>query len=405
MRRACALLAGSCLLLFARAPLRADPSMLPGSVISVSPAGTVRASQIEQHERELFKGYPLPPLRYAVDSYRIRYMSTDFDGSPAEVTAQLFVPRLPVPTERPLLVYGPGTTGIGDACAPSLEQAEHRYLGAYRENMLVYAGLGFIAVLPDYIGFDDPARPQRYFSKVAEAHVMLDAARAVLLYFQSSSHVVRLQRAVFAAGYSQGGHAAFAAADLRGTYAPDVPLAGVIGFGSTNNVEALLREGPAYAPLILYTYSRMYGAAINPADYLVERFARTLDTDVTSKCVDQFQTYYSFDGARVYRPAFHAALYGHYLFETYHSLGARLEENLSGLDGHMLPALIIQGGTDFIVTSATQKLFVDALRAAGSAVRYRVFPGVPHKGIRQAGFAESIEWMERIARGEAPPAD
>jgi acetyl esterase/lipase len=69
----------------------------------------------------------------------------------------------------------------------------------------------------------------------------------------------------------------------------------------------------------------------------------------------------------------------------------------------MLPALILQGGADFIVTPATQQLFVDALRAAGSAVRYRVFPGVPHKGTRQAGFMESIEWMERIARGEAPP--
>ena len=69
----------------------------------------------------------------------------------------------------------------------------------------------------------------------------------------------------------------------------------------------------------------------------------------------------------------------------------------------MLPALILQGGTDFIVSTASQERFVDALRAAGSAVRYRVFPGVPHKGARQAGFAESIEWMESIARGETPP--
>jgi dienelactone hydrolase len=403
MRRAAALLAGFGLLLFARAPLPAAPLVPPGSVISVSPAGTVRPFQIEQNAKALFAGYPLPLMRYAVDSYRIRYTSTDFDGSPAEVTAQLFVPRFPVATERPLLVFGPGTTGIGDACAPSLEEAEGRHFGLYRENMLAYAGRGYIAVLPDYLGFNDPARPQRYFSKLAEGHVMLDAARAVFRYFQASFHVVRPQRAVFAAGYSQGGHAAFAAADLRETYAPDVLLAGVIGFGSTNNVEALLREGPCYAPLIFYTYSLMYGTAINPAEYLVERFARTLDSDVTTMCVDQFQSYYSFDGARVYRRDFHAALYGHYLFETYHSLGARMEENMSGLDGHMLPALILQGGADFIVTPATQELFVDALRAAGSAVRYRVFGGVPHKGSRQAGFAESVEWMERISRGEAPP--
>jgi acetyl esterase/lipase len=403
MRRALVLLACMGLLLSARAPLPADPLALPGSLISVSPAGTVRPSQIAEHEKGLFEGYTVPSVRYAVNSYRIRYMSTDFDGSPAEVTAQLFVPRMPVATERPLLVFGPGTTGIGDACAPSLEDTEGRHFGAYRENMLLYAGLGFIAIVPDYIGFDDPGRPQRYFSKMAEGHAMLDAARAVFLYLQSSSHVVRAQRTVFMAGYSQGGHAAFAAADLRETYAPDVPLAGVIGFGSTNNIEALLREGPCYAPLIIYTYSRMYGAAINPAEYLAPHFARTLDSDVNSMCVDQFQSYYSFDGARVYRPEFHAALYGNYLFEKYHSLGARMEENMSGLDGHMLPALVLEGGADFIVTPATQKIFVDQLRAAGSAVRYRVFPGVPHKGTRQAGFAESVEWMERISRGETPP--
>jgi acetyl esterase/lipase len=403
VRRAAVPLVAFSLLLFARASLRAAPSVLPGSVISVKLAGTVRAAQIEQHEKALFEGYTLPPMRYAVDSYRIRYASTDFDGSPAEATAQLFVPRFPVPTERPLLVFGPGTTGIGDACAPSLEEAEGRRFGVYRENMLAYAGVGFIAVLPDYIGFNDPARPQRYFSKLAEGHVMLDAARAVFRYIQASSHVVRLKRAVFTAGYSQGGHAAFAAADLRGTYAPDVPLAGVIGFGSTNNVEALLREGPCYAPLIFYTYLQMYRAAINPAEYLAERFARTLDSDVNTMCVDQFQAYYSFDGTRVYRPEFHAALYGNHLAEIYPSLAARLEENMSGLGGHMLPALLLQGGADFIITPASQERFVEALRAAGSAVRYRVFRGVPHKGTRQAGFAESIDWMERIARGEAPP--
>lgn len=400
MRHAAVLLAGLGVLLLSCAKLSASPLLPPGSVISVKPAGTVRPAQIELHEKALFEGYLLPHMRYAVDSYLIRYASTDFDDSPAEVTAQLFVPRYHVPAERPLLVFGPGTTGLGDACAPSLEGTEGRF--GYRENMLAYAGLGFIAVLPDYLGFNDPTRPQRYFSKLAEGHVMLDAARAVQSYLRSSSHVVRMKRAVFAAGYSQGGHAAFAAADLRPAYAPDVPLVGVIGFGSTNNVETLLREGPCYAPLIFYTYSQIYGAGIIPAEYLSERFARTLDSDVNTMCVDQFQAYYSFDGKRVYRPEFHAALYGSRLVEDYPSLYARLEENITGLSGHMLPALLLQGGADIIITPASQELFVDALRAAGSAVRYRVFRGVPHKGTRQAGFVESVEWMESIARGEAP---
>jgi len=382
-----------------------DDQVPPGTVISVRPAGTARPGQIRSICAPLFEGYSMPPVRHAVDSYLMRFTSRDTDGSPAEVVAMVFVPQFSVSTARPVLVFGSGTTGLGDDCAPSLEEAEKRYFGRYRENMLAYAGMGFIVALPDYIGFDDPSRPQRYFSKIAEGHVMLDAARALYNYLAGSAHVVTPLPVVFAAGYSQGGHAAFAAADMRSSYAPEIPLAGVMGFGSTNDVEALLREGTCYAPLIFYTYEVLYGRSdIDPAAYLQERWAKTLEADVNRMCVDAFQKYYGFDGKRVYRPEFHDALYGLRLTESYPSLAARLAENTTGLTGHGLPALIVQGGADFIVTSATQSLFVAALRGTGSIVTYREYKGVPHKGTRQAGFAESIEWMEDVARGDAPRA-
>jgi dienelactone hydrolase len=377
----------------------------PGDVISVRPAGTARPGQIRQICARLFEGYAIPPVRHAVDSYSLRFVSADTDGSEVEITAMLFIPRFVVPAPRPVLVFGAGTTGLGDDCAPSLEQAEQRYLGHYRENMLAYAGMGFIAVLPDYVGFNDPSRPQRYFSKIAEGHVMLDAARAVFRYLAGSPHPVSPLPAVFTAGYSQGGHAAFAAADMHASYAPEIPLAGVIGFGSTNDVEALLREGTCYAPLIFYTYQVLYGAEIDPSAFLQEKWAKTLASDVTVMCVDRFQKYYGFDGTKVYRPEFHAALYGHTLAEHYPRLAARLAENKSGLSGHGLPALIVQGAADFIATPATQMLFVTALREAGSAVLYREYPGVPHKGTRQAGFLESVDWMETIARVDVRPSD
>jgi acetyl esterase/lipase len=375
-------------------------------VISVFPSGTARPGQIAKILAPLFKGYTVPPVRHAVDTYILRFASTDADGSPIEIKAMLFVPQFAHAASRPVLVFGAGTTGLGDECAPSLEEPEKRYFGYYRENMLAYAGMGFITVIPDYAGFNDPDRPQRYFSKAAEGHVMLDAARAVFRYMAGSAHSVRALPVAFTAGYSQGGHAAFAAADMRETYAPEVPLAGVIGFGSTNDVEALLREGTCYAPLIFYTCQVLYGKAdIDPSAYLLDKWAATLEADVTRMCVDQFQKYYGFDPVKVYRPEFREALYGGLLAERYPSLAARLEENRSGLDGHGLPALVVEGGADFIVTPKTQMLFVQALRGAGSAVLYREYKGVPHKGTRQAGFLESIDWMETIARGDLLPAD
>lgn len=377
----------------------------PGSVITSVFIGSFPTTEVETLQKVLFQSYATPPVpRFPVDTYRIRYLSTDFDGTSAIVTAELFVPRYSARTDRPLLVFGSGTTGIGDGCAPSLEQWEVRHFGDYRANMLAYAGQGFIVLFPDYLGFNDPDRPQRYFSKDAEAHALLDGIRAVSQYFKTAAHPVRPLAKAFVAGYSQGGHAAFAAADLQRSYAPELSLAGAIGFGATTDVEALLREGPAYAPLIFYTYSVMYGAAdIDPGKYLQERFAKTLEKDATQMCVDQFQTYYGFDGAKLYRPEFLRELSNNRLATSYPSLAKRLEENRSGLSGHGIPALVLQGGTDFIVTPPTQLRFVDALRRAGSPTRYIAYKGVPHKGIRQAGLAASLEWMEGLARGEAAP--
>ena len=392
-------IAAALLLLLGTIPM-ASPQDAPGTLVSSAFTGAFPVVEIQTLQKVLFQNYAAPPVpRFAVDTYRLRYASTDFDGNSAMITAELFVPSLGAAADCPVLVFGSGTTGIADTCAPSLEQWEIRHFGDYRANMLAYAAQGFIVLFPDYLGFNDPSRPQRYFSKPAEAHTMLDGIRAVFRYFEHG------MKKVFVAGYSQGGHAAFAAADLLRSYAPELSLAGVIGFGATTDVEALLREGPAYAPLIFCTYSAMYGTAeIDPGAYLQERFALSLAKDVSEMCVDQFQTYYGFDGAKLYRPEFHRELYANRTAISYPSLAKRLAENRAGLSGHGLPALVLQGGTDFVVTSPTQARFVEELRKAGSAVRYIVYPEVPHKGIRQAGFAASMEWMDLLMRGQPAPA-
>jgi alpha-beta hydrolase superfamily lysophospholipase len=376
-----------------------------GSMLSATLLGVVSPAEIERQAAGFFETYPVPRMSYPAESWLLTLASEDFDGTPVVVKAQLFVPRIPGAPRRPLLVFGSGTTGLADACAPSLEQPEVRRLGWYTADMLSYAGLGTIVIFPDYIGFNDPARPQRYFSSQAEAHVMLDAARAALSFMDGPDRPVRASAHVFAAGYSQGGHAAFAAADARAAYAPELPLAGIIGFGATTDVTALLREGPVYAPFILYSWSQMYGTAeVDPSLVLQDRWASTLAADAARMCVDEYQVYYPADSTRLYRTDFHQALNNDRVASVLPRLAARLAENRTGLSGHRLPALIVQGNADIVVTTATQDLFVKALRAAGSAVRYLAFDGVRHRSTRPAGFMASLEWMQAIDRGEAAPS-
>jgi pimeloyl-ACP methyl ester carboxylesterase len=385
------LLAGA-LLFAAAAGAYAQPG---GTLLEAVPQPGFTADQIDGMIGILFEGFEQPVSRYHVSVYELAFTSRDHDGSDAVIRARLYVPVYREPAQRPVLVFGSGTTGIADSCAPSREQPEVLRWGYYRANMLAYAAAGYITILPDYLGFNDPDRPQRYFSKKAEGQMMLDAARAVYRFFERTEAVVSPAQVVFTAGYSQGGHAAFAAADLRDRYAPEVPLSGVIGFAPTTDIAALFREGAYYAPYILYTYAHMYGRdAIDPSDYLQPRWAATLDADVERMCVDEFQRYYPFEGKRLYRPEFYAALHGARLDSEYPALASAFQENNSGLTGHGIPALIVQGGEDVIVTTSAQDRFVIALRSSGSNARYLVFRGVRHRYTRPAGFRASLDWME-----------
>lgn len=379
----------------------------PGDLVEVVPTGTVSAADVRAEASLLFETLPTPRIDYAVDTFLVRYLTTDFDGSLTEIRAQLFIPQTPVPRDFPLHVFGSGTTGIADVCAPSLEQPLQRRWGFYRANMMAYAARGFVTMFPDYLGFHNPERSQPYFSAVAESRVMLDAIRASFNFFEQHgadyAPLHSLSDHVFTSGYSQGGHAAFAAADAHSSYAPEVPLSGAISFGGTANVETLMREGPYYSPYIAYAYTQIYGEEAFPlADIFQDRWLATLERDVMAMCVDQFQNYFPFDGRQLYRPAFFDALHSGRLAEEFPSIHAILRENYAGISGHGIPGLVVHGEQDIIITTPEQTRWVRDLCETGSAIRYIRHPGIRHRMTRQAGFEDSIVWMEAIMAGEMP---
>ena len=377
------------------------PAQAPGALISVVFEERVSAAGIGEQGVPLFEWFPAPEPRFAADVYRLRFWSRDFDGTPAQVEATLFVPVSALPLSAPVLAFGSGTTGLGDQCAPSLEQPEIRRWGYYRANMLAYASQGIIAIFPDYLGFNDPDRPQRYFSKHAEGHLMLDSLRAARTVVEDPARAartrVRPSEHNITAGYSQGGHAALAAADLLADYAPELTLSGAIGFGSTNSVETLMREAAYYAPEIIYTYLRMYGEERVRLEHLLqEQWIPTLEEDVMRMCVDEFQYFYPFDGAPLYTTEFHAALQQRRLGVEFPEFAAILDENETGLSGHGVPVLLIQGVQDIIVTPPAQREYADRLRESGSRVDLLELDGARHRHTRPAGFLPSVAFIRKV---------
>jgi pimeloyl-ACP methyl ester carboxylesterase len=369
-----------------------------GRLFEVTDTGVLSPEEIDRTIAPLFEGYEPPDARYSVQTYLIRFQSRYPDGSAAPITAQLFVPILPEEAERPVYIFAPGTTGLLDVCRVSREHIAGIHWGLYRSHLLSFAGQGVIGLLPDYTGFGDPSHLQYYYHAESEGKMILDAARALRHFFEDERFRVRPAPGVHLAGYSQGGHAAFAAADLGSSYAPEVEIAGIIGYGPATDMEALFREFTVVAPMVVHTYQRVYGAqAIDPARILAPRWAETLEYDVTRQCVGAMQSYYPWAAEEMFAEPFYDSLMAGTLSVTHPDIFGILRQNSPGLSGHGVPALILQGTDDIVVYPDSQGQFVSALRSRGSDVRYLVYQGYRHD-IRQTSFDEVLRWIGAVSR-------
>ncbi|MFF9814897.1 lipase family protein [Streptomyces sp. NPDC014006] len=237
---AVAVTAAACLgaqALGATAARAADPVVSRGVTI---PAFYTPPAALPHADGTLVRSEPLP-LALSLPSLhgplpgkatRLMYKSTDGNGQPMAVTGAYIEPAAAWKGDgpRPLVVVAPGTMGQGDQCAASLG-LEHplrfngRTVSVGYEDLSVYRLLasGTAVVVTDYAGLGATDRLHTYVNRVDEAHAVLDAARAARSVRGAS---VTAASRVGLFGYSQGGGATAAAAELQPAYAPDVHLVG-----------------------------------------------------------------------------------------------------------------------------------------------------------------------------------
>jgi pimeloyl-ACP methyl ester carboxylesterase len=166
------------------------------------------------------------------EATRLMYKSTDANGRPVAVTGAYIEPSAAWKGDgpRPVVAVAPGTLGQGDQCSASLG-LEHpitfngRTVSVGYEDIAVYRLLasGVAVVVTDYAGLGATDRLHTYVNRLDEAHAVLDAVRAARKLKGAS---VNSGSPVGLYGYSQGGGATAAAAELQPSYAPDVELAG-----------------------------------------------------------------------------------------------------------------------------------------------------------------------------------
>lgn len=392
--------------LSATTPITTASDGQAGALLQAELVETVTMTEINRLSAGFYPASNLVDALYAVAIYRLTVQSSDETGAPIALQTDLYLPQVARAKAFPVLAYAPGTTGLGDGCAPSQEYPLGRQWGSYRTHMLSYAGQGLIGVLPDGMSYRDPERPHEYFIGELEAHTLLDAARAAYSFLAQPPAEVnaRAQAALFFAGYSNGGHTAFAAKDFAADYAPELPLRGVISHGATTSVEALLRESPIFTPYLIYAYRHFFGAdVIGPEQVFLDNWLPTFDEDVLTLCVDNIFVHYTNDPQGMYRPEFRTALFNDTLADSYPLFKAVVDANYAGtFGGYDIPAAFFQGTADYVVTPDSQQRFATFLCEQGEPVTYVTLPAVQHVNTRQVSFKATIAWMQNIAKGQKP---
>lgn len=168
------------------------------------------------------------------------YLSQRADGIAVEVNGTLIEPKTPWTGtgERPTVAFAPGTRGQGDHCAPS-HSANSYLLGENLNYETAFVDLalarGYRVVITDYIGLGTPGH-HTYMNHTEEAHALLDAARAGLKLAGAAPDAP-----VALAGYSQGGGAAAAAAEIADTYAPDLNIKSTFAGAAPADLHAVMQ--------------------------------------------------------------------------------------------------------------------------------------------------------------------
>lgn len=240
------------------------------------PAG--RDGDLIKHEEMTFYLDPIKLIPANAHAQRIMYHSRDHNNQPTAVTGTVLTPTTawPGPGPRPIVAYTPGTRGQGDKCAPS----RNRTSGLEYEAPFI-AGLlarGWGVVITDYQGLGTPDT-HTYVNRTATGHAVLDAIRAAQRLPQAD---LSDAGPVAIGGYSQGGAASGAAAELAASYAPDLNIVGAYsGAPPADLAEVAKFVDGTYAMAVL-------GYATNSLDAVYpEAGVRTMFNDRGRRFLDQ----------------------------------------------------------------------------------------------------------------------
>ncbi|MEV4205818.1 lipase family protein [Nocardia salmonicida] len=267
--------------------------------------------QIPQEPGAIIKTQPMtlfvtPPTEqgWPGRAQHVMYTSRLQDGSPVAVSGTYIEPTGPWQGAgpRPTVVIGPGTSGQADRCAMSVAfstglavSTQPLGVSANQElpSSVVWSGLGARVLVTDYVGLGTPGM-HTYANRFDSGHAILDGVRAA-----NNLGGVGPETPVVLWGYSQGGGATAAAAEMAPTYAPELNLKGIWAGGPVADLSAILDkiDGALIGGAIGFAVNGMlarYPELRRAVDKVTSQAGRDMLETLSNSCIADVITYHPF---------------------------------------------------------------------------------------------------------------
>jgi pimeloyl-ACP methyl ester carboxylesterase len=336
---------------------------------------------------------PAHTVRAPGSATRVMYASTDRAGRPIAVTGSVLVPSSPWrgSGSRPLVAFAVGTQGMADRCAPSRQLAAgSEYEGAFISGLL---NRGYAVAVTDYEGLGTPG-VHTYMARRSQAAAVLDSVRAAR---QLPEAGVPADGPVALAGYSQGGGASAAAAELAPTYAPELQLMGAVAGAVPADLAAVGKslDGGPYAAFALYAVGGLAAAYdIDLTSLLNDEGLRRVQQGEDECVGDSLPRHAFVRSTSLTRDG--RSLADYFDEEPWRSV---LADNVIGERRPATPVLVTHSLADDVIPYAVGRDLAKRWCARGATVRFSTTAVPTHVGGAVPNFAEEYAFLEARLAG------
>jgi pimeloyl-ACP methyl ester carboxylesterase len=250
-----------------------------GELVSFNPIVTFDAAQMNQQ----ISAFGLTGIIVSgtVSCYKLSYGTPNVSGKLITASGLVCLPQTKT-GGNPVLSYQHGTIFQDSEAPTSFVTSGEAAVG------IVLAGLGYITVLPDYVGYGDSTNelhPYVHASTLASATVNMNRAARKFLADPSINRTTNGQ--FFLTGYSEGGYATLAAQRLmEQNLASEFPITasepGAGPYDISGTAVSILSSPtlsqPAFAGFLLKAYDSIYNTPSQLRNYFTATYAGIVDT-------------------------------------------------------------------------------------------------------------------------------